>query len=65
MQPICRVAEAKQAETIPQCNPNPLQEYSLNFKILVLFLGFCLYVLILTKKDANTGTRKGTSDCQG
>ena len=59
------VAEVKQAKTIPQCNPNPLQEYSLNFKILVLLQGFCYYILILTKKNANTGTRKGTSDCQG
>jgi hypothetical protein len=58
------VAKAKQAEKIPECNPNPLQEYSLNFKILVLLLqGFYYYVLILTKKDAHTGTRNGTSDC--
>jgi len=58
------VAEPKQATT-PECNPNPLQEYSLNFIILVLFLqGYCYYTLILTRKDAHIGTRKGTSDCQ-
>jgi hypothetical protein len=44
------VAEAKQVVTIPECNPNPSQEYRLNFKILVLLLqGFCYYVLILTR----------------
>ena len=60
------VAEAKQVETIPECYPNPLQEYSLNFKILMLLLqGFCYYVLTLTRKDTHTGTRKGTSDRQG
>lgn len=58
-------SHSKTSQKIPECNPNPLQEHSLNFKILVLLQGFCYYVLILTKKGAHTGTRKGTSDCQG
>jgi hypothetical protein len=58
-------AKAKQATT-PEYNPNSLQEYSSYFKILVLLLqGFCYYVLILTRKDAHTGTRKGNSNFQG
>jgi len=32
---------------------------------VLLLQGFCYYVLILTRKDTHTGTRRDTSDCRG
>jgi hypothetical protein len=59
-------SQSKQAKKIPECNPNPLQEHSLNFKNFGVTSSRFLILCTDTNKERCTHWhKKRHSDCQG